>query len=177
VDALTGVLNRRATTTRLRAELQRAQRDGSTTSLILLDLDHFKAINDDHGHAAGDRVLRRVGRILRRIARASDNVGRIGGEEFLVILPSTSAHEASLFAERLRRAIARTSKNAAIPPVTASLGVAARFGSEPVDVDGAVRDADAAMYRAKAEGRNRVCIGAQDAAASERPQGGSGNMS
>lgn len=157
VDALTGVLNRRAIRRRVRAELGRAQRDGSTTTLILLDLDHFKGVNDRYGHATGDRVLRRVGRCLRRAARASDSVGRIGGEEFLIVLPATSLEKAGRFAERLRRRVGRAPTSAAAPRITASLGVAGTAGSEPVDVDAVVRCADAAMYRAKEQGRDRVC--------------------
>jgi diguanylate cyclase (GGDEF)-like protein len=178
VDPLTGVLNRRALVRRLRAELQRAQRENVSTALILLDLDHFKSVNDTYGHVIGDRVLRRLGRLLRRLARASDSVGRIGGEEFLIVLPATSQDEALALAERLRRTIART-PGTDIPAVTASLGVSARFGAAPVDVEGALREADAAMYRAKAEGRNRVCAAAehQETAASTRTHGGSGSMS
>lgn len=160
VDALTGVLNRRAIRRRLRAELGRAQREGSTTALILLDLDHFKCVNDRFGHAAGDRVLRRVGRCLRQSARASDSVGRIGGEEFLVVLPATSLHEAGHFAERLRRRVARAPLSTTVPTITASLGVAITSSAETPDADAAVRRADAAMYRAKAEGRDRVCTSA-----------------
>jgi diguanylate cyclase (GGDEF)-like protein len=160
VDALTGVLNRRAIRRRLRAELGRAQREGSTTALILLDLDHFKCVNDRFGHAAGDRVLRRVGRCLRQSARASDSVGRIGGEEFLVVLPTTSLREAGRFAERLRRRVARAPLSATVPTITASLGVAVTSSTENPDAGAAMRRADAAMYRAKAEGRDRVCTSA-----------------
>jgi diguanylate cyclase (GGDEF)-like protein len=156
VDALTGVLNRRALYRRLRAELHRAHREGGTTAVILLDLDHFKQINDRHGHVAGDRVLRRVGRHLRRFARASDSVGRIGGEEFLIVLPATSLQEASQFAERLRGQIAGRPEAADTPPVTASLGVTVCEGAAFLRVEGVLREADAAMYRAKAEGRDRV---------------------
>jgi diguanylate cyclase (GGDEF)-like protein len=178
VDPLTGVHTRRAVVRRLRAELQRAQREKTTTALILLDLDHFKAVNDTYGHLVGDRVLRRVGRLLRHLARASDSVGRIGGEEFLVVLPATSAREAWAFAERLRRAIGRTPATG-IPAMTASLGVAVMAGADAVDLEGALRAADAAMYRAKAAGRNRVATAPEphDTAASTRTHGGSDSMS
>jgi diguanylate cyclase (GGDEF)-like protein len=178
VDPLTGVQTRRAVLHRLRAELQRAQRDNACTALILLDLDHFKAVNDTYGHVVGDRVLRRVGRLLRRLARASDSVGRIGGEEFLVVLPATPQKEALAFAERLRRAIARTPASGT-PTVTASLGVSARPGASPVDIEGTLREVDVAMYRAKAGGRDRVCAADahQDTAASTRTHGGSDSIS
>lgn len=157
IDALTGVLNRRAIFRRLRAELGRAERQGSYTALILLDLDHFKTVNDRHGHGAGDRVLRRLGRSLHRASRASDSAGRIGGDEFLVVLPTTSEAEALGFAERLRQRFARTPTDPSIPPVTASLGVATIAPHAGSDLASALGLADAAMYRAKAEGRNRVC--------------------
>jgi diguanylate cyclase (GGDEF)-like protein len=156
VDGLTGVLNRRALQRRLRAELKRAQRDQTPTTLVLVDLDHFKQVNDTYGHVAGDRVLRRVGRHLRRLARASDSVGRMGGEEFMALLPATSTAEAFRFAERLRTTLAEKPEDSATPPVTASVGLYTRDGAEAVDLEDALRRVDAALYRAKSEGRNCV---------------------
>jgi diguanylate cyclase (GGDEF)-like protein len=177
IDPLTGVLNRRTMHRRLRAELKRAQRDDSPTALLLLDLDHFKQINDRFGHVAGDRVLRRVGRLLRRWARATDSVGRIGGEEFLVILPATPLAQAIRFANRLRALVSRGT-DSTLPAVTASIGVSVRGPTAALDVESAIREADAAMYRAKADGRDRVCTihGAHEAATIDKAQGGSGSI-
>ena len=178
IDALTRVLNRRAVHARLLAELKRAQRDGSTVALLMLDLDHFKRVNDSFGHAAGDRVLRRVGRHLRRMARATDSAGRIGGEEFLVVLPATGAADAQSFAERLRIAIATRPANAAVPHVTVSIGVLVLLMPDPSEMEEGLRLVDGALYRAKAEGRNRVCLapGFPDARSTGREDGGSGSL-
>ena len=157
VDPLTAVLNRRATCRQLRVELKRARREHTTVALLMLDLDHFKAVNDERGHLAGDRVLRGVGRHLRRLARATDSVGRVGGEEFLVILPATGVEEAAGSAERLRAAIGTPPSDDSTPAVTASIGVAV-LDPFAMDVADGLRAADAAMYEAKADGRNRVRI-------------------
>jgi diguanylate cyclase (GGDEF)-like protein len=158
IDSLTGVLNRWSVRARLLAEMKRAEREDRPVALLMLDLDHFKRINDTFGHTAGDRVLRRVGRHLRRLARATDSVGRIGGEEFLVVLPATGAVEAQAFAERLRIAIGANPRNSAVPPVTVSVGVLVLRGPDPNAIDEALAEVDGALYRAKAEGRNRVSI-------------------
>jgi diguanylate cyclase (GGDEF)-like protein len=128
----------------------------------------------------GDRVLRRTGRTLRRLARLSDLVGRIGGEEFLVALPATGAEEAMQFAERVRAAIALPSHRTGIPAVAASVGVAIVSGTPPlVSWLDAVAQADAALYRAKAEGRNRVVLAppSQEAVTATRGSGGSASIS
>jgi diguanylate cyclase (GGDEF)-like protein len=160
IDPLTRVLNRRAMHARLVAECTRAQRDGSTVALVMLDLDHFKRVNDLHGHGAGDRVLHRVGRHLMRLARATDSVGRVGGEEFLVVLPATGVAEAMSFAERLRLAIACVPRRVTTPAVTASAGVLVTLAPDPHQLTEILRQLDRALYRAKAEGRNRVCLSA-----------------
>ena len=155
IDALTGVLNRRALCRRLRVEIKRVQRNDSPLALLMLDLDHFKRVNDELGHLAGDRALRRVGRLLRRLARATDIVGRFGGEEFLVALPGVGIREALSSAERLRAAIAQDPSDGATPRVTASIGVVV---SPPhrLDMESRLRAADGALYQAKASGRNCV---------------------
>jgi diguanylate cyclase (GGDEF)-like protein/PAS domain S-box-containing protein len=156
-DGLTGVLNRRAVLRRLREEHERARRGGHGLSVVLLDVDHFKRINDTHGHPAGDAVLREVARRKSASIRPYDAVGRYGGEEFLVVLPGCDGAEALGVAERLRHALAsrpmETAESLALA-VTASFGVAACTGA--LTDEQLVAQADAALYRAKGEGRNRV---------------------
>lgn len=157
-DGLTGLKNRRAFTQELEREITRSNRTGSPTSLLLLDLDHFKTINDTHGHNAGDAVLVAVGQTLLDDCRAYDVVGRWGGEEFIVALPSTDEKNAVLVAERLRQAIERlevTSPAGKQMPLSASIGAVQLRGMETMDA--AIDRADRAMYAAKVGGRNRVC--------------------
>ena len=161
VDPLTGVLNRRALQARLKGELKRAQRDGTPLALLMLDLDHFKRVNDAFGHIAGDGVLRRVGRHLRRLARATDSVGRIGGEEFLAVLPATGIADAQSSADRLRVSIGTAPPNTSTPAVTVSVGVLVLLDPDPAEMDEYLAHVDAALYRAKAEGRDRVCVAAE----------------
>ena len=149
VDPLTGVGNRRLFDQALGIEMGRARRYGEPLSLVLADLDHFKRVNDTRGHAAGDEVLREVGRALRECARGADVVARYGGEEFAVILPHTTLEQALRFAERARRAISGLPAG-----VTASFG-AAQLGPQD-DAARLAAGADAALYRAKAAGRDRV---------------------
>jgi two-component system cell cycle response regulator len=159
-DPLTQLLNRRALTERITAEMERALRYDASLALLLLDLDHFKAVNDTYGHLVGDDVLRDVAALLTRTLRASDLAARYGGEEFLVLLPETDEAGAEAFAERIREAIeafpfgARSGQ----PPLrlTASVGVAAFPAARIESVEDLVARADAALYRAKADGRNRV---------------------
>ena len=156
-DALTGLLNRRAFLDAMDRERARSDRHTFPMSLLLLDVDHFKSVNDRHGHAAGDAVLRGIARVLRSVARRSDFVARWGGEEFVVGLPQTGEAGARVAAERVRRAIAAATYP--IPEggpleVTASVGVASE--EAPWLHDALVLAADQAMYAAKARGRNRV---------------------
>jgi diguanylate cyclase (GGDEF)-like protein len=151
VDGLTGLANRRAFDEALTTEVRRARRTGQALSLILLDADHFKRVNDNHGHHAGDDVLRAIGRALAG-GRATDVPARYGGEEFAVLLPSCAGTEAVRVAERLRAAI-----NAETGPlaVTASAGVAS-LSDDIADERALLAAADAALYRAKAAGRDRT---------------------
>lgn len=165
-DGLTGLMNRRAFVTELRREIERSARTGTPTSLLLLDLDHFKAINDTHGHGAGDAVLVAVAKTLQRESRAYDCVGRWGGEEFVVALPSTDQERALVVAERMRDAIAKlrvVNSQGVAMPLSASIGAAQLEPAPGVEsVDALVDRADRAMYSAKVGGRNRVCRAASE---------------
>jgi diguanylate cyclase (GGDEF)-like protein len=169
MEPLTGCVTRHHGIERLGAELRRAQRSHRPLSVVMLDLDHFKAINDQHGHLCGDQVLVGVGRILRETLRASDERCRYGGEEFLLVLPDTTAEGAARVAENLRVRFARTPVLCARGAVrfTASLGVAQAMPGD-ADVNAVLGRADAALYAAKAAGRNRVCSQATLAAATKR---------
>lgn len=158
VEPLTGCVTRHHGVERLDAELRRAQRSHLPLSVVMMDLDHFKAINDHHGHLCGDKVLVGVGRILRETLRASDERCRFGGEEFLLVLPDTTIEGARRVAENLRARFARTPVLCSRGAVrfTASLGVAQAAPGE-ADVNALLGRADAALYAAKAAGRNRVC--------------------
>lgn len=153
-DALTGLANRFAANERLESEFLRMKRHGRGYGLLMLDIDFFKRINDTLGHAGGDQVLRHVANELRGLVRESDFVARVGGEEFMVLLPETGWQDAGRVAEKIRAGIA-----ASTPPVdrqvTISVGVALATPAQE-DMDQAVRLADAQLYRAKEEGRNRV---------------------
>lgn len=153
-DSLTGLLTRRAFRERTDALLARARRNGEAMALIVLDIDHFKTINDSRGHQQGDVVLREVAALLGRTLREQDLCGRFGGEEFGILLPGAAAEQALATAERLRDAVA---SGITVCPLTASLGLAAvdAVGAEH-SLDTLYRDADEALYRAKASGRNRV---------------------
>ncbi|MFG1920672.1 GGDEF domain-containing protein [Cryptosporangium sp. NPDC048952] len=156
-DPLTGLHNRRFFDDTMRTEVARARRTGRPLSLVVLDLDHFKKINDERGHHAGDVTLVQAAARLQAVTRGGDVVARFGGEEFVWLLPDTDESGAAIMAERLRAALcARPVEVSAscLVPVTGSLGVASAIGL--VDDDALLRDADRAMYHAKATGRNRV---------------------
>jgi diguanylate cyclase (GGDEF)-like protein len=157
-DALTGLLNRRRFAERLGVELRRAARYGRPVAVVMLDLDHFKQVNDGRGHQFGDRVLVTATRTLRAQVRESDVVGRYGGEEFIVLLPETGLRAATIVAEKLRSAIAAApfGDEGAALQLTISAGVAAYPECGAVDEDALVRLADEALYQAKRAGRNRV---------------------
>lgn len=155
VDMLTGCRNRRGFDVAMSTELKRARRYGRPVSLVLIDIDRFKALNDDFGHPAGDETLRVLGGIACDTIRDTDIAARYGGEEFALILPETEKHNAALLAERLRQIIAKIPEERLPRPVTASFGVAS-FPDDEDSVDGLVAAADRALYRAKAAGRNRV---------------------
>ncbi|TDP11179.1 diguanylate cyclase with GAF sensor [Roseateles asaccharophilus] len=155
-DELTGLRNRRALLAELEREFNVCRRYGSPLSVLMLDLDHFKYINDRHGHAVGDAVLRGLGGLLREGLRQVDLPGRLGGEEFAVLLPGSAAEGALQLAEVLRQRIeAARFAGAETLCVTASLGLAS-YAPEQADAAELLRLADAALYRAKLGGRNRV---------------------
>jgi two-component system cell cycle response regulator len=157
-DALTGCLNRRALIESLERELERARRYNLVLTLLMVDIDHFKAINDTRGHLIGDTVLRQLGELLKRDARSVDAVARYGGEEFVVLLPETAVHGAMIFADRMRQRIANYAFGEPGNPVrlTVSVGVAC-YPDRAVDTsESFLALADAALYRAKADGRNVV---------------------
>jgi two-component system chemotaxis response regulator CheY len=160
-DPLTGLANRRAFHQALESELSRVSRHGRPASLLFLDLDHFKRVNDTHGHAAGDEVLAAFALVLKRGCRRGDLAARVGGEEFAVLLPTTGNVPAGLVAERIRRTTeSRPLGRTPAVPVTVSIGLTSTEGlPAPLAMEELLRKADAALYRAKAEGRNRVVSG------------------
>ena len=158
-DELTGVLNRRELMARLQIEFGRARRYGHPFVLLFADLDRFKRVNDEHGHEAGDEVLKDIAHRLREGTRPADIVGRYGGEEFVIGLVQTGPERAMKIAERLRRAIS-------LQPVAygdESIGMTISIGVAPLreftpDLAALIVEADAALYRAKSKGRNAVCL-------------------
>ncbi len=160
VDALTGLPNRAAFDHRLAEEQTRFHRYRRPTALMVIDLDHFKRVNDTHGHEAGDTILEAVARVVRETVRDADLPARYGGEELVVLMPETMAHAAGEVAERVRHAIASAAieHHGVAIPITASIGVSAcpQLAEEPA---GLFESADQALYQAKEEGRDRVVVG------------------
>ena len=155
-DGLTGIANRRFFEARLRDEYTRWQRYGGDMSVLLFDLDHYKKINDQFGHGVGDTVLREMAQRVAQVVRVQDTFGRFGGEEFALLLPCTPLEDAMLVAEKIRHTIgdAPVDVQGVSVPVTASVGgAAARVGVPNYDV--LINEADAALYSAKRQGRNR----------------------
>jgi diguanylate cyclase (GGDEF) domain len=158
-DPLTRVLNRRALLDRLTAEVDRARRFNSSLTLLLLDVDHFKSVNDTAGHLAGDSILRQLGALLEEAVRKVDVVARYGGEEFVLILPETASDGGVIFAERLRERVASQSFDVGIDKpihLTVSIGVATFPSPRVATTDDFFARADEALYRAKSGGRNQV---------------------
>ncbi len=159
-DALTGLWNRAAILEILHRELARAERQENTLAVIMVDLDHFKNVNDTYGHLAGDAVLREAARRMRASTRIYDEIGRYGGEEFVAVAPGCDVSSALNLAERIRATIGEDTIDTfdAPIPVTASLGVA--MNGEGRDAGSLIRAADAALYKAKNTGRNRIEVAA-----------------
>lgn len=155
-DPLTGVFNRRTFIELAEQELARARRAGSSLAVMMLDLDHFKRVNDTYGHLTGDEVLVAFTRLIRDCVRRGDLVVRYGGEEFCVLLPGTTLSAATALAERIRARCAAHALTANAFKVTVSIGLTAYAGATDATLGGLLARADEALYRAKEEGRNRV---------------------
>lgn len=158
-DELTGLLNRRGTLARLETEVARSARTGTPLALAMLDVDHFKCVNDTLGHSTGDDMLRHFARLVDHESRSYDIVGRLGGEEFLLIAPETDLEEAAIVAERIRIRVAAEPLRLddELIPMTVSIGVTELTDDE--DIDALLSRADEAMYAAKDAGRNQVVTG------------------
>ncbi len=159
LDYLTGLPNRRSFMDRGEAELSRASRYDKPLSILMLDIDHFKQINDTYGHQAGDIVLKSLAMTIQEVLRNVDIIGRLGGEEFAAVLPETGIEKAAEVAERLREVIAAgevTLRDGAHIHFTASIGLAA-YIDKASNIDMLLNEADKALYRAKQSGRNRIC--------------------
>ena len=157
-DELTGVSNRRCWINEGRLAFEHSLESGHPLSVLILDLDHFKLVNDNWGHLAGDEVLRTFCQRLQDLLRSTDQVGRWGGEEFAVLLPDTDLEQASFVAEKLRGGIAATRfklTNGVVLDITASIGVTCRLERDRF-IDDLFMRADAALYEGKRGGRNRV---------------------
>lgn len=157
-DPLTGLFNRRQFDQLVGMELSRAARQPAPISLLMVDLDHFKFINDRYGHPLGDEVIRHTAILLRNYTRSGDSVARLGGEEFLLLLPDTSQPQARVIAEKVRRLLEETPlpMKDGLLYLTASFGIACLEAGVPGTYEGLYAAADKAMYKAKASGRNRV---------------------
>ena len=159
IDPLTGCSNRRHFQSCLEAEVARCCRYGHVMSLLVVDIDHFKEVNDSHGHSGGDEALRHFVKIVQQELRGEDVLGRLGGEEFGILLPETGVMNASAVAERVRRAVDTEAARfgQALIPISASFGIAC-WKSASESPDALLQRADAALYEAKAAGRNRVVV-------------------
>ncbi|MCP1626522.1 GGDEF domain-containing protein [Pseudomonas nitroreducens] len=157
-DPLTGLFNRRQFDQLVGMELSRAARQPAPISLLMVDLDHFKFINDRYGHPLGDEVIRHTASLLRNYTRTGDSVARLGGEEFLLLLPDTSQPQARVIAEKVRRLLEETPlpMKDGLLYLTASFGIACLEAGIPGTYEGLYAAADKALYKAKASGRNRV---------------------
>ena len=159
-DELTGIANRRAFLRHLDREIEGATEFGWPLAVAMFDVDHFKRVNDSYGHAVGDRVLQLIAARASAVVRSGDLVGRLGGEEFGILMPGATAQDAAVVAERLREAMEtpRAGEEAGLPSVTVSVGIAAR--EDQADAGALLAVADAALYGAKGAGRNRIKIAA-----------------
>jgi diguanylate cyclase (GGDEF)-like protein len=158
IDGLTGLFNRSTFAEMARRELDRAQRVGGHTAILLLDLDHFKQINDTWGHPAGDAVLQHTAQVIASSVRSTDLVGRLGGEEFMVLLPDTAPPDARSLAEKIRIRLADTASpwQGALITITVSIGIGRTSAAENRSFEALYQEADKALYLAKQGGRNRV---------------------
>ncbi|MFC0350437.1 GGDEF domain-containing protein [Undibacterium danionis] len=171
-DSLTGILNRRTIEVETMRQLAQIKRSGDNVAIMMIDVDHFKQINDRHGHPAGDEVLRRLAHLMRSVVRGTDYISRYGGEEFCILLPATGEKQAAALAERLRRLYSelRVDWNGHSLQSTISIGVAdsRQAGS---DLEILIKAVDTALYQAKHQGRNRVVGFSEGVAGAERAEG------
>jgi diguanylate cyclase (GGDEF)-like protein len=151
-DELTGLMNRREFNLRAPELINQAKRYAHTIALLIIDIDHFKQINDTYGHLEGDRVLQELGLRLQTFGRETDLIARFGGEEFIMLLPDTDATDARLFAERLHKLMSEIHVNNS--PVSVSIGITMSDGSQ--NLEDLTKQADTALYKAKNNGRNRT---------------------
>lgn len=171
-DDTTGLFNKRRLLEQLDLEIARTKRYGEILSCLMLDLDHFKLINDTHGHQAGDEVLRQIGARFRQRLRVTDFVARYGGEEFTILLPCTDASGARRVAESLSSAIRNrefTIPNARVS-LTISIGIACCTKFDRLDSQQVILEADRALYRAKRAGRDRICLADESGFGNEHSQ-------
>jgi len=159
-DSLTGLLKHSKIKEQVQTELARLRRENGVLSVVMLDIDHFKHVNDTFGHASGDRVIKALAQMLRRRLRVSDGLGRYGGEEFLLVLPNTPPGDAETVLEqlRIRFAALQFKHNSATFSCTFSAGIAAALGNQPAVANDLIQAADQALYQAKNAGRNRTVL-------------------
>ena len=158
-DDLTGIWNRRAILEHLNREVHRSRRNGDPISIAMIDVDHFKRINDTYGHLVGDQALQTTARIIRDKLRPHDMIGRYGGEEFLSVVPNADLEQVAALADRLRRTLEETpiDLGGSKLHLSVSMGVSTAYGDEIATIDPLLHAADEALYKAKHDGRNRVC--------------------
>ncbi len=161
IDGLTGLHNRRHFDKRIKAEIDACVRDGRHVGLVLFDVDRFKSINDNHGHPMGDRVIQRIGKILRVATRNTDVACRFGGDEYVVLMPETSVKQVAHAGRRIYEAIVQDGELSTVmedQPVTISLGGGSTSELSHPEVEALITSADQALYRAKESGRNTCCF-------------------
>jgi diguanylate cyclase (GGDEF)-like protein len=163
IDQLTGMLNRKALSTRVVELAQQSEFTGEAVGIIVGDLDHFKTVNDTRGHSVGDAVLKEVAYLLRKQLRAFDLAYRIGGEEFLILIPGSDLRQSAELAEKLRQGVASEGLADGVA-ITMSFGVGASENGEPFNYEKVFAMADQALYRAKRNGRDQVCLSERESA-------------
>jgi diguanylate cyclase (GGDEF)-like protein len=174
IDPLTGLANRRAFLDDAELFMARAPKHGESVTVMLADLDRFKAVNDQFGHAVGDHVLQIFAETMMRSLRATDMSGRLGGEEFAFLMPGSNASEGEHIAERIRLHFAEAARKIGGLAVNATASIGVATASMPADLADLIGAADDALYRAKAAGRNRVAVVDVSATAAEPPPAASG---
>jgi diguanylate cyclase (GGDEF)-like protein len=157
IDGMTGLWHRQQFMTLADAEWRRSQRYGRLLSLVMFDIDNFKSINDRYGHAAGDEVIMRIAKVCTAGKRISDIVGRLGGEEFAILLPETSSSDAEVVAERLRYRVSQEIINIGATEISVTISLGVSSASQGSSCKELIGQSDLAMYEAKNSGRNRVC--------------------